>query len=136
MPRASYTGTSTRETSCSMPINLGFSLVDWDSASFHTPLEPNSMVREFLAPFLDIEIERSQFISFLAGYVRNAFIYVEPKRAGFVDELMWMIGGRVTRWPRPRPPPLSRPSRLREISVSVLPSKTVVCVSTEMRRTS
>ena len=90
-------------------------LVDFECPRFHTAPEPNSMVREFLAPFLDLD--RSQFISFLAGYIRSAFIHVDPKRAGFVDEIMWMIGGRVTRWPRPRPPFVEAEQITRDLGV-------------------
>jgi hypothetical protein len=100
-------------------------LIDFESSRFHTEPEPGSMVREFLAPFVDFE--RSEFISFLSGYVRSAFIHIEPKRPGFVDELMWMIGGRITEWPRPRSSLVEAEQLTRDLGVHLTVQNGRVC---------
>lgn len=79
---------------------LNIMLIDFGASSIHKDLEPHAMARDFLAPFLDFE--RPHFLAFLAGYARSAFICVEPKRPGFVNELIGLLGGVVTQWPRPR----------------------------------
>ena len=77
-------------------------LIDFD-ATQKIPLEPKAVLVDLLVPYLSFE--REYYLSFLAGYVWNAYQIIEPKRPGFVGELLDFVGGRFTRLPQP--PPIS-----------------------------
>jgi hypothetical protein len=52
------------------------------------------MACEFIAPFCSFE--REEFVSFLAGYTKIAYLCIDLLYPNYTDILLHLIGGHIT----------------------------------------
>ncbi len=82
------------------PWNGYVVLIDLGNAKLDVEICATNMIADFIIPFQDFE--KKQFISFIAGYLRNAYILLEKEKPGYVQSLLRYIGGNPQNLPVPR----------------------------------
>jgi tetratricopeptide (TPR) repeat protein len=75
-------------------------IIDPDHRPLTNKLDPTTMGCEFIAPFRSFS--REEFVTFLAGYTKIAYLRIDLLYPNYTDILLHLIGGHVTKSSKPR----------------------------------